>query len=177
VVAPASVRYHWQEQVLNWLSDKVSPSNVIIFEAAAQPTASGGRSKGATQSNPLTGGGNKNKIIIISYNSAANFANLMKKSKEQFGLVIVDESHYIKNSKASRTKAVVSLIKQSKRSFLLSGTPALSRPLELFSQLNALDENNWPDEKAFARRSAYCVRYFLLIMHTSISHLIYLIRS
>ena len=49
----------------------------------------------------------------------------------RFGVVIVDESHYMKNRKAARTKALVSVIKQAKRAVLLTGTPALARPEEV----------------------------------------------
>jgi len=46
------------------------------------------------------------------------------------------------------------LLKASKRCILLSGTPALSRPNEIFSQLHALDDEAWPDAGEFSRR--YC---------------------
>lgn len=49
---------------------------------------------------------------------------------------------------------MVPIIKNSRRAILLSGTPALSRPLELFTQLNALAPLSWPDEKQFGKR--YC---------------------
>ncbi|XP_008477957.1 SWI/SNF-related matrix-associated actin-dependent regulator of chromatin subfamily A-like protein 1 homolog, partial [Diaphorina citri] len=54
-------------------------------------------------------------------------------------MVIADESHFLKSPKANRTKAGVDLIKSARRCILLSGTPALSRPIELYSQINAID--------------------------------------
>lgn len=60
----------------------------------------------------------------------------------------------MKNNHAMRTKVLVPLIQRAKRAFLLSGTPALSRPLELYTQLHALQPGLWGDEKAFAKR--YC---------------------
>ena len=36
------------------------------------------------------------------------------------------------------------------------GTPALSRPIELFTQLHSLAPKDWPDEKVFGKR--YCNR-------------------
>jgi hypothetical protein len=50
-------------------------------------------------------------------------------------MVIVDESHYLKNTKTKRTKAVLPVLQRAKRVVLLSGTPALSRPNELFTQV------------------------------------------
>ena len=50
---------------------------------------------------------------------------------QNFNVVIVDESHYIKNRKASGTKYIVPLIRKAKRKVLLTGTPALARPEEV----------------------------------------------
>merc|ERR1712142_153204 len=60
-------------------------------------------------------------------------------TKKNFKFIILDESHSIKDHKSGRTKAIVPLLKESTYLVLLSGTPALSRPIELFSQLQALD--------------------------------------
>ena len=53
----------------------------------------------------------------------------------------------MKNINTNRTRALIPLIHKSKRAILLSGTPALSRPLELFTQLHSLDPKNWADYK------------------------------
>ena len=50
----------------------------------------------------------------------------------------MDESHCLKNDKSARTKAAEPLMKSSRRLIMLSGTPALSRPMELYSQVSAL---------------------------------------
>ena len=47
--------------------------------------------------------------------------------------VIVDESHYIKNKDAKRTKSLLPLLKHAKHVVLLTGTPALAKPKELFT--------------------------------------------
>jgi SWI/SNF-related matrix-associated actin-dependent regulator 1 of chromatin subfamily A len=72
----------------------------------------------------------------------------------KFQVIIADESHYLKSKQSKRTKSLVPMIKDAKRAILLSGTPALSRPLELYSQLNALDPGKWNDLKEFGKR--YC---------------------
>ena len=77
-----------------------------------------------------------------------------KMRRVQFGMVVTDECHYLKNSKAIRTKVLVPMLQKAKRALMISGTPALSRPIELFTQLNALDKSSWPDERDFGKR--YC---------------------
>lgn len=50
-----------------------------------------------------------------------------------------DESHLLKNFKSKSTVAATRLAERAKRVVLLTGTPALSRPSELFSQLQMID--------------------------------------
>ncbi len=53
----------------------------------------------------------------------------------RFPFIICDESHALKDPKTERTKFVVPLMKRARRALLLSGTPALSRPIELHPQV------------------------------------------
>lgn len=72
----------------------------------------------------------------------------------EFKVVICDESHYLKNWTAQRTKAITPIIKQAARAILLSGTPAVSRPTELYPQISAILPNKFPAYGGFAER--YC---------------------
>lgn len=56
----------------------------------------------------------------------------------KFNVLILDESHYVKNKSAKRTKAIMKLAKKTPHIFLLTGTPAPNKPVELWSQLNML---------------------------------------
>lgn len=92
------------------------------------------------------------KYYIISYSLITKLLQTLQLIP--FNMMILDESHYIKSRQAKRTQSLVPMIQNSKRAILLSGTPALSRPLELFTQLNALLPKEWNDFKAFGKR--YC---------------------
>lgn len=90
------------------------------------------------------------RVLITSY-------SLMEKCAEKllergFGFIIMDESHTLKNFKAKCTVVAQELAKKAKRVILLSGTPALSRPVELFTQLQMLD-------KSFFQFKEYSTRY------------------
>jgi len=74
--------------------------------------------------------------VIISYDLLSKKSSELMKKK--FNLVIMDESHCIKNDKSVRTKAAEPLMRGSRYLILLTGTPALSRPMELYSQISAL---------------------------------------
>jgi SWI/SNF-related matrix-associated actin-dependent regulator 1 of chromatin subfamily A len=139
VVCPSSARHNWNSELANMLVPVcLAKSDILIVESASQDLTK------------LRGG--SYKFIIISYNLIQKLEARIKKLS--FGVIICDECHYLKNSRANRTKALAPLLKAVKRAILISGTPALSRPMELFTQLNALNEKAWPDEKAFGHR--YC---------------------
>ena len=52
-----------------------------------------------------------------------------------FGIVICDESHALKTHSAKRTQFIWPLVQKAKHAILITGTPALSRPIELFPQV------------------------------------------
>ncbi|CAM9597424.1 unnamed protein product, partial [Ectocarpus sp. 13 AM-2016] len=87
------------------------------------------------------------------------FVNRMKEELDlfNFGVVVCDECHYLKNQRAARTRAIVPLATKARRAILLSGTPALSRPSELFTQLNLLSAATWASFRDFGKRQVqYC---------------------
>ena len=70
-------------------------------------------------------------------NSRGTSKLLIKNLEQQkFKVVILDESHYLKNRKANRTKVLHSITKKAKRTILLSGTPSLARPEEVGFETN-----------------------------------------
>ncbi|XP_061386042.1 SWI/SNF-related matrix-associated actin-dependent regulator of chromatin subfamily A-like protein 1 [Musca vetustissima] len=77
------------------------------------------------------------KVLITSYSMMER--NIQQITDRKFGFLIFDESHSLKNPKAKCTMVADRLSQQAKHVILLSGTPALSKPVELFSQLQMID--------------------------------------
>uniref|UniRef100_A0A8C8G808 SWI/SNF-related matrix-associated actin-dependent regulator of chromatin subfamily A-like protein 1 n=1 Tax=Oncorhynchus tshawytscha TaxID=74940 RepID=A0A8C8G808_ONCTS len=132
VVAPSSVRFTWAEAFRQWLPS-VQPDSINVIV------------KGKDN---LRGG----LVNIISYDL------LSKMDKQQaanpFNVLIMDESHFLKNMKTARFKAALPLLKVAKRVILLSGTPAMSRPSELYSQILAVKPSLFPHFRDFGTRPA-----------------------
>lgn len=61
-------------------------------------------------------------------------------SKRRWDLLIVDESHRLKNYQAKRTRKVWHLSKSCKRTVALTGTPIVSNPLDLLPTLGMLGQ-------------------------------------
>ena len=84
--------------------------------------------------------------IIVSYDLTH------RRALGRFNVLILDESHYVKSKGAKRTKALRRLACQVPHVFLLTGTPAPNKPVELFSQISMLrDYGTYTD---FTKR--YC---------------------
>jgi len=77
--------------------------------------------------------GTKNKKPSASYDF------IEKLAKNRDCIMVVDESHYIKNPKAERTKAIMKLSKLFPYRRNLTGTPSPQGPFDLWSQFNVLN--------------------------------------
>ena len=55
-----------------------------------------------------------------------------------FQACIVDEAHYLKSRDAQRSKKLMPVLQRAKRLILLTGTPILSHPVELFNLIKVL---------------------------------------
>lgn len=55
--------------------------------------------------------------------------------RQNFKVVVIDESHYMKSRNAKRSKILLPIVQKATRAILLTGTPALGRPEEVFSIL------------------------------------------
>jgi SWI/SNF-related matrix-associated actin-dependent regulator 1 of chromatin subfamily A len=119
IVCPSSLRYQWLNSLNRWLP-QVSNKDILVITDTKEYLS-------------------RSPITIISYDLLARRKNLFdNESKRFYNMVILDESHYIKTESAARTEAVLLLAKSAKRVVLLTGTPALSRPMGINYLNNSL---------------------------------------
>ena len=74
--------------------------------------------------------------------------------KLNFKVVIVDEAHYLKSRESKRSQHLLPIIMRCKRIMLLSGTPMLGRPNEIYNLLKILRPDVFRSFKEFGTR--YC---------------------
>lgn len=135
VICPASVKYAWESEVKKWTKLKS-----VIIDSKTKFTPE------------LIAGHN---IFIINYDILKRFVNELTITR--FDCLVCDEFHYIKNPTAQRTKHVKTIAKNIESILLLSGTPLLSRPVELFNGLQLMDPNEFNDYYFYTRR--YCAAH------------------
>lgn len=176
ILAQSSLKRVWRSEFIKWIPGIAD--HIRVIESAADflgssssssfsPPYSGstvGTSKKPSYASPAKpNASGVAQITIMAYDLAAKLAadgtierklSGAKGTGGFFKVVVADESHMLKSAGAQRTKGLLPLLKRAKRALLLSGTPALSRPVELFPQLRALDASIWPTLKGFGLR--YC---------------------
>ena len=72
----------------------------------------------------------------------------------KYKVAIVDEAHSLKSYSSQRSLALVPILQNIKRIFLLTGTPVLSRPSEVFNILSIIRPDIFKTFWSFGDR--YC---------------------
>ncbi|XP_073318256.1 DNA annealing helicase and endonuclease ZRANB3 isoform X2 [Pagrus major] len=145
VVVPSSLKYPWIEEMERWIPE-LQPGDINLVENKSH-----------------TMGISSSKVTVLGYGLLSTDARPLVEAltRQRFAVVVVDESHYLKSRNAARTKILVPLIQSAKRAILLTGTPALGRPEELFMQIDALYPKRFGTWTDYAKK--YCnahYRYF-----------------
>ena len=82
--------------------------------------------------------------VVVTYATAALYAdNLLE---VPYDSIIADESHQLKSPFSNRTKAAQALASKACRRVLLSGTPSLGSPFDLYAQLRFLGRYFCPED-------------------------------
>lgn len=133
IVCPAVVKYKWQHE--------------IRIRTGRQADVA------ETQTAPISNGMQNNRSwIVINYDILRHWTPYLKSLDPS--TVVLDESQYVTNRTTKRTKAARDLCRKSPHVIALSGTPLMNRPAELWTVLNMLRPDLYPNFFSFARR--YC---------------------
>jgi SWI/SNF-related matrix-associated actin-dependent regulator 1 of chromatin subfamily A len=133
IVCPATIKLQWARETTRWLD--IPGEEIEVMKG--------------TKSAPLT-----KDIVICNYDILSR--RLEDLHRHGFRIIILDESHYIKEERSKRSKMVKLLCDQpSVKSVLaLTGTPVLSRPKELWHQVRCIQPQMFPNPYRFYMR--YC---------------------
>ncbi|GJP76976.1 hypothetical protein CLOP_g7415 [Closterium sp. NIES-67] len=187
IVCPACLRLQWAEQLERWLPFLRPSQIHVVFgqrdDLVEEDPGEGspgvgtdGSMKGHTdkangrgalvkvlQPCPATSKaiGQAPAVVITSFTMAGRLRRTLMRRRGGWGMVIVDEAHVLRTGRKPydclETRVVVDVIRRTKRAILLTGTPSLSRPFDMFNLVDSL----WPgllgmSKYEFARN--YCDR-------------------
>lgn len=147
IICPASLKLNWLREFAAW--DTTGMSCDIAYGSKFP----------------------KSDIVIANYDIMAKITK--ETHAKVWDNVVMEECHYVKNNKARRTKEVVGgymftepdpeTLKRrrlvlppikAKRKIMISGTPIVNRPIELFTALNYINPYGFPNKHKFGMR--YC---------------------
>lgn len=157
IVCPASLKLNWAKHIENitghtpMILSGSLPSEFDIFALLYRE---------------------KPKYVIVNYDVLGSKKELvevdetngLKTTREKFywlellnnasfDLIVLDESHRIKNVDSNRSKAAIRLI--SKHVICLTGTPVMNRPGELWAQLTLVSPEEFPSYENFLQTYTY----------------------
>lgn len=143
VICPAVARFNWKNEWMDARKEEFWTYHTI-------------NSKKATFTNPHSA-----NVTICSYDLAEDYLknSLIKRSRPQFDALILDEAHYLKSPKTKRTKAIFGksgIVRYSRRTWMLSGTPVPNHVGELWGVLYTFGKTTLKYDQ-FIRR--YCNFY------------------
>jgi len=121
IVCPAGLKLNWQREMKRWLKNRELKIQVL----------NGRNDLLAKTSN----------VVIVNYDlliAPKIFSQLLA---SKFAVGVFDESHYLKNRSAKRTRAVFlrgAIASKCVYKWFLTGTPILNRPVELYPLLKAV---------------------------------------
>jgi SWI/SNF-related matrix-associated actin-dependent regulator 1 of chromatin subfamily A len=128
VICPNSLKLNWKHEAEKWLVDKYDME--------------------------VAGAG----LFMFSDFTIINYESLQRHDPVIFAhpwdIVIVDEAHYVKNPSSIRAK-MVNKVNKNARLVMLTGTPIVNYPFELFPLIHQLDPATWPSFAKFESR--YCI--------------------
>ena len=132
VVCPVNVKYTWE----HWAQETLH-THAQVFEGRTPPI---GRI------------GIVPKIMIINPDILISWLNYFRKISIR--TLILDECQYYIDPSSQRTKAAITLARQTPYRMALSGTPLTNRPAELWPTLHMLQPDTWPSFFTFGQE--YC---------------------
>lgn len=134
ILAPPNLLSQWEREILEYSSDLFCKSDICVLRKATDAV--------------------RGRITLVPYSILDKLMYNEKLTSYRFDIVIADESHNLKNKESKRTSCALPLLHRAKIAVCLSGTPALNRPVELYTQLNGLLPQIFNNYDDFTKR--YC---------------------
>lgn len=158
ILCPSTLKMMWARMLQEWSVRPVyaavgstrKPGNVVTWGEKERP-------------------GNVVFALILNYDIVPWWRDWL--DTIGWDMLICDEAHYLKSPESKRTRSIVGgevrytrgtrhervTPLQARRRLMLTGTPILNRPIELWPPLHYLDPDAWPDFWPFVNR--YCGAY------------------
>lgn len=139
IIVKASIKINWKRKLEEWLDTPrviqiVNKKTDVVEELA--------------------------EVVIVNYELVSHSYMFQQLCLREWDLLICDEAHALKSTDSKRTKAVLAkngIAHHAKRSLMLTGTPILNRPVELYPILKTFaPQVMYPYNDYFRFAKRYC---------------------
>lgn len=128
ILCPLTICAQWKTEFAKF--SRIPQEKILVLTGA-------GKKRTESMNHQLTLG--RDFVVITNYEAMQIkdfYATLLKWSPE---ILVLDESHLIKDSTSVRAKKIYPLAHAAHRRFIMTGTPVLNSLLDLFGQYKAMD--------------------------------------
>lgn len=138
VIPPAYLKLNWQREMVKWF---IAPLSIQIIA-------------GTTKNSRTTPEGFD--VSVINYNILPTHKEDLLRVNWDF--IFIDEAHYLKNKKTQRYKNCKEILDHNPSACvtLMTGTPIVNFPIELFQLLELVDPIHWNEKTFFRYAKRYC---------------------
>lgn len=130
LIVPATLKTNWLREFTKWHTGNLTAE---IATAKSLP---------------------ESRVVIINYDILHR--HLDRLLARQWDLVVLDEAHFIKSEKARRSRTATALVDAAPMKLMLTGTPLLNRPAELWNLISHLDPQTWGPRQKWPFFLRYC---------------------
>ena len=147
VVCPVSVKFNWKNEIDTTLGFDHWPT-VVINGTAKQRADQIALAKSIAS-------GPGHTAVVINYDLLLHLSDEQSAWLHTFasrGMVLFDESHYLKSGKAKRTQECQGIAAHARHVSCLTGTPIRNLADDLFTQVELVRPGTWTSYRDFAKR-------------------------
>jgi len=139
LICPRNIRNNWQREIANF---STIPGKVVVLRGSDTRRIS-------SLVEAMSPDESRFSVVICSYDSVAGIWDAVEMIP--WDLVVLDESHFIKNTRTKRFSTLRDLQHLSEQRMILTGTPTGNGIQDLYSQLEFLEKglSGFSSQKSF----------------------------
>lgn len=148
ILAPIIVCQNWKEEFA--MFSKIKSQDIIVLTKA-------GRLREKDLITALGHDLSQNKIIITNYEAMQMEGVYSILTQWRPEILVCDESQRLKNAQGKRAKLVAAIADIAEHKYILTGTPILNSPMDIFQQFRILDGGSTFGKNFYSFRATYFV--------------------
>ena len=142
ILGPPIILENWRREILKF--SKIKSEDIVVLSGTGKERLA-----------KFLANSDRPRIFITNYESLLMPDLFQALVGYNFEILVGDEIHKCKDIKSKRTKAVLAISEKTKFRYILTGTPVLNTPEDLFSQFLIMDRGKTFGKKFWEFKARY----------------------